>query len=79
MLSDDDGMTFPHKLLIDNRDHVSYPDADIRNKKIYMIHDRERHGAGEILLSCFTEEDILSGILEKDSYTNRVTDHLENL
>ena len=40
---------------------LSYPDADIYGEKIYLVYDRERQGAAEILFTSFTEEDILTG------------------
>ena len=61
MLSDDDGQTFPHKLLLDERKDVSYPDAVERDGKIFVTWDHERGGAGEILLASFTEEEIIAG------------------
>ncbi len=60
-LSDDDGETWKHKLLIDSRLDLSYPDIDFYDGKIYMVYDRERCGAKEILFVEFTEEDIISG------------------
>lgn len=58
-LSDDDGVTWPHRRLLDDRDALSYPDADFFGGRIYLTYDRERTGAKEILLTSFTEEDIL--------------------
>lgn len=62
-LSDDDGKTWKYKMLIDPRDDISYPDVDFYDGKIYLVYDRERCGAKEILLSVFTEEDIMRGVL----------------
>ncbi|MBN2853663.1 MAG: exo-alpha-sialidase [Clostridia bacterium] len=76
LLSEDDGLTFKYRLLIDRRDHVSYPDADFYNGKIYIIHDRERYKEGEILLSCITEQDILNGVIHDDSFLCRVVDKI---
>jgi predicted neuraminidase len=60
MLSDDDGATWPHKLLLDERTNVSYPDAlEISDGNIIMIYDRNRLGESEILFQSFTEEDVL--------------------
>ena len=58
-LSEDDGMTWKYKKLIDERMDVSYPDVDFYNGKIYLTYDRERIRAKEILLATFTEEDIM--------------------
>ncbi|MEN6549546.1 MAG: sialidase family protein [Armatimonadia bacterium] len=62
LLSDDDGATWPWKLLLDGRDSVSYPDGfQAPDGTIQIIYDRERYGAKEILLARFTEEDIMAG------------------
>lgn len=60
-LSEDDGETWEYKKLIDARNDVSYPDADVHDGVIYMVYDRERTGAKEILFASFTEEDIMDG------------------
>lgn len=71
-LSDDDGKTWPHRLLLDDRHEVSYPDAVEHNGFIYIIYDRERGDvkrslaevyaeAREVLMAKVTEEDILAG------------------
>jgi predicted neuraminidase len=63
-LSDDEGRTWPHKLLLDERRRVSYPDATQGpDGRIYVAYDRGRYQAGEkqILLSIIREEDIRSG------------------
>ena len=61
LLSEDDGVTWPHRLLIDERIATSYPDADFFDGRIYLAYDRERTGAREILFTSFTEEDIIKG------------------
>lgn len=63
LLSDDDGRTFPHKLLLDER-KTSYPDgAEARDGSLYIIYDQERYtrGAQQILFAKISEEDILAG------------------
>jgi hypothetical protein len=61
-LSDDDGRTWQGGLLLDAREQVSYPDGvQAEDGRIYVIYDRERYGAREILLAVFTEDDILAG------------------
>jgi|GEM_PF-193010 len=63
MLSDDDGRTFPHKLLLDERS-TSYPDGtQAADGSLYLIYDQERYkrGAQQILFAKITEEDILAG------------------
>ncbi len=62
MLSDDDGKHWYGYLLLDDRDNVSYPDAvESDDGRIYVIYDRERHDAREILMAVFTEEDVAAG------------------
>jgi AraC-like DNA-binding protein/predicted neuraminidase len=75
MLSEDDGKTWPYKLLLDERDNVSYPDAvEHEDGYIYLTYDRERGSfrhaldtvyadAREILIAKITEEDIINGKL----------------
>ena len=60
-LSEDDGVTWKHKICIDTRPDLSYPDVDFHDGFIYLTYDRERTGAKEILFSRFTEEDIING------------------
>jgi hypothetical protein len=65
MLSDDDGRTFPHKLLLDER-KTSYPDGtEAADGSLYLIYDQERYtrGAQQILFAKVTEADILAGHL----------------
>lgn len=62
MLSDDDGATWPHKLLLDERNGVSYPDAkEARDGYIYVTYDWERVTQREILMARFTERDVVAG------------------
>ena len=61
-LSDDDGDNWHGPILLDERDKVSYPDAiQAPDGRIFVIYDRDRQGAGEILMSVFREEDVRSG------------------
>ncbi|WP_461786538.1 sialidase family protein, partial [Prosthecobacter sp.] len=63
-LSTDDGKTWSGKLLLDERDNVSYPDiAQAPNGDIYIHYDRERTGSAEILFARFREEDVQAGKL----------------
>ena len=68
-LSTDDGKTWSGKLLLDERDNVSYPDiAQAPNGDIYVHYDRERTGAAEILFARFREEDVQAGkLISKDA------------
>jgi predicted neuraminidase len=59
-LSLDDGETWPHRLLLDERDNVSYPcAAQDDTGRIHVIYDHER-SHGEFLLASFREEDLLA-------------------
>ena len=92
LLSEDDGMTFPYSLLLDERDSVSYPDAvECEDGTIHIVYDRERGGymssleeayasAREILTACITEEDIICGELKSPKgYLKRVACKLSRL
>ena len=61
-LSTDDGKTWNDGLLLDERGGVSYPDG-VQDKDglIWITYDRDRGGAGEILLAKFKEEDVIAG------------------
>ncbi len=61
-LSEDDGATWSSRgLVLDDRDKVSYPDAvQAPDGLIYSVHDCDRQGSGEIVLSVFSEEDVLA-------------------
>ncbi len=61
-LSADDGATWNDGLLLDERGGVSYPDG-VQDKDglIWITYDRDRNGAGEILLAKFREEDVAAG------------------
>lgn len=61
-LSDDDGASWTGGLLLDEREQVSYPDGvQGADGTVYLIYDRERKGAREILMATFTEEDVRKG------------------
>lgn len=88
-LSEDDGQTWPYKLLLDGRDAVSYPDmAESEDGYLYIVYDRERGGyksslekalqcAREILLTKIREEDIIQGeITSSNSFTKRIISKL---
>ena len=75
LLSEDEGKTWTHSLLLDERADVSYPDAvETKDGYIYITYDRERGAfrrnldsvmgcAREVLFAKITEEDILAGKL----------------
>jgi len=55
----DDETSFEGGLVLDNREPVSYPDAvEAPDGSIYAVHDWDRGGAGEIVLSVFRESEI---------------------
>lgn len=63
-LSDDEGRTWPHQLMVDERSSVSYPDAtQAPDGRIYLAYDHGRYNAGEkeVLVSILREEDIRAG------------------
>lgn len=76
-LSDDEGLTWPHKLLLDDRTRVSYPDAtQAPDGRIFITYDWGRYAQGEksIRLSVIREEDIRGGkIVSKDAKLKIIT------
>src|SRR3954454_616658 len=57
-LSEDDGKTWGHGLLIDDRSEVSYPDGfQAPDGAIHILYDWNRHSDAEILHVKFTEQD----------------------
>jgi hypothetical protein len=60
-ISKDDGETWSKGLLLDERKGVSYPDGQqIDDGTIYIIYDYNRTKEQMILMTSFTEEDILT-------------------
>jgi putative CocE/NonD family hydrolase len=56
------GATWNDGLLLDERSSVSYPDGlQDKDGLIWITYDRDRNGAGEILLAKFREEDVAAG------------------
>ncbi|MDR0337344.1 MAG: glycoside hydrolase [Planctomycetaceae bacterium] len=61
-LSEDDGKTWKGGLVLDERGQVSYPDGfQFPDGRICISYDRNRGTDAEVLMSIFTEEDILAG------------------
>ena len=61
-LSSDDGVTWNDGLLLDERSGISYPDGVQDKDGLFRItYDRDRGGAGEILMATFREEDVVAG------------------
>ncbi|HBN79628.1 MAG TPA: hypothetical protein DD473_28165 [Planctomycetaceae bacterium] len=75
-LSDDDGNTFKHKMLLCDEGQISYPSATLdKDGAIYIVYDQGRGEIGQhtIFLSKITEEDILAGKLVKgESFLNNI-------
>ena len=62
LLSEDDGVTWPHRLLLDDREPVTYPDAvEGPDGVVRIVYDYSRFRYQEILVARITEEDILNG------------------
>ncbi|MBN0040810.1 exo-alpha-sialidase [Cellulosimicrobium cellulans] len=73
LLSDDDGATWPHRLLLDDREDVSYPDAAIGpDGQIFVTYDHDRFGDRGIYLARITEDDILAGSVSSPGSALRV-------
>jgi hypothetical protein len=63
-LSKDDGKSWSGGLMLDERLGVSYPDGvEAPDGRLFVIYDRERSGAKEILMSIVTEDDIAAGAI----------------
>lgn len=61
-ISIDDGRTWNEGLLLDERAGVSYPDGvEAKDGTIRIVYDRDRQGAGEILMASFQERDVIAG------------------
>ncbi|MBN1345090.1 MAG: exo-alpha-sialidase [Phycisphaerae bacterium] len=72
-LSDDDGKTWTHHLLLDERKNVSYPDGvQAPDGRVYVIYDRERTKDKEILMAVFTEQDVAAEKCVSDAARLRV-------
>ncbi len=75
-LSDDDGKTFTHRMLLCDEGQISYPSATLsKDGAIHIVYDQGRGVIGQhtIFLSKITEEDILAGKLVKDeSFLNNI-------
>jgi hypothetical protein len=80
-LSEDDGKTWPHKIIIDERPHVAYPGAAFDSDgTIFTSYEHNRYyanGTPEILLAIFTEADIKAGhIVTPDSSLKNIINSL---
>jgi hypothetical protein len=62
-ISEDGGESWPHKLLLDTRENVSYPDLDqTEDGAIHVVFDRDRTGAKDILYTRFNEKDVIENL-----------------
>lgn len=60
-LSNDEGVTWTAGLLLDERSGVSYPDGQQgRDGVIHIVYDYSRTGHREILMTRFTEDDVIA-------------------
>ncbi|WP_162006792.1 sialidase family protein [Roseimaritima sediminicola] len=75
-LSDDDGKTFSHKLLLCDDGQISYPSTTLgKDGSIYIVYDQGRGVIGQhtIFLSKITEADIRAGeVVSEGSFLNTV-------
>lgn len=72
-ISTDDGRTWSAGLLLDARSKVSYPDAAWScDGTIYIVHDCDRTGAQEIVVTRLSEEQILAGVKGSACFMQRV-------
>jgi len=72
-VSDDDGLTWQGGLMIDERDHVTYPDGvQAPDGTIYVVYDFNRTPDGFVLMSTFTEEDVRAGMPVSDKVRMQV-------
>ncbi len=80
LLSKDDGKTWPFKLVLDERESVSYPDGvEGKDGVIYVVYDRGRYKKDmqEILLAKVTEADIEAGkLVSPRSYLKQTVSRL---
>ncbi len=73
-VSEDDGCTWSNGLLLDERPGISYPDGQqVANGDIYIIYDFNRTKDQNIIVTHFSEDDILIGTDSKilKAYYNR--------
>ena len=75
IVSTDDGKTWSRVLLLDERKGISYPDGQqTKDGTIYIVYDYNRRTNQNILLTSFTEADILANDYDKriiKVYNNR--------
>lgn len=73
LLSEDDGATWPYKLLLDERDGAAYPDAAIdQDGAIFAVYDHDRFGDRAVYGARISEGDILAGELVRPTSALRL-------
>ena len=76
-ISKDDGRSWSRGLLLDQRRGVSYPDGQqVKDRTIYIVYDYNRRTDQNILITSFSEENILSDDCDKEIikvFNNRKT------
>ncbi|WP_448660499.1 sialidase family protein [Sphingomonas sp. CJ99] len=61
-ISEDEGLTWPHSVVIDNRHQISYPIIDFdENGDVLVVYDFQRAAGREIVLARTTEANIIAG------------------
>ncbi len=72
-ISEDEGKTWSRGLMLDERLGVSYPDGiQAPDGTIYIVYDYNRHTDKEILMTTFTEDDVIQGQCVSDQARLRV-------
>jgi hypothetical protein len=72
-LSEDDGVTWPYSMVIDERSGVSYPNAIFdATGNINVSYDRNRYSSMEMLMAKITEADIKAGAVSGGSFLQRI-------
>lgn len=72
-LSTNDGRRWDGGLVIDERNHVTYPDGfQDADGKIHIFYDFERNSSAEILTSVFSEQEILNKKFDEGNSRKRV-------
>lgn len=71
-LSEDNGETWPYKLMLDARKDVSYPYFYETGGKIYVAWDKGRYVEKEIRLSIIDEEDIKRGEIASPGSADKI-------
>ena len=73
-ISEDDGKTWSHRILLDSGENISYPDAvETGDGRIFIIYDCGRMTFKEIRMAQITEADITAGkLVDYASYLARI-------